>query len=236
MSAVLVVGGGLLGAAIARHAARQGDQVVVASPTERSHPGLWRRFDLQVDRAAALPGADRAWICARGPTIGAITGLAADLDRRGVEVTVCLPLGAVASPQGTLLSFGPLFGLGDAWLAPLLPALRGGGHARHPRDIPPSRPLLVDDAARAALRLAGAGGAHPLVGATRLEMADIARLLTARFPARCTARWLGGLTPSDREVFRLSGEAPGAWDEDRLGARTPLAEWIDRLPGPRAKR
>lgn len=235
---VLVVGGGQLGAAIARQAARQGDRVVVASRTPRPHPGLWRRFDLDVDNAAALvsDGPVRAWICVRGPATDRLGRLAADLDRAGATVTLCAPLGAVVGSRATLLTVGPLFGPEDACLAPLLPALRAGGVARHPRGLPASRPLYVEDAARACLRLGGAGGAHRLVGRDRVEMAQLADLLGRRFGGRCRPRWLGSLPAADVDQLRLSADDPGDWDDARLGARLPVAEWIERLPGPRPRR
>jgi hypothetical protein len=66
---VIVLGGGLLGAAVARKASAGGATVTVASRTPRPHPGLWRSValdDVQPADLAGLLGAAHG----RGPRAG----------------------------------------------------------------------------------------------------------------------------------------------------------------------
>ncbi len=53
---VVVLGGGLLGAAVARRANAGGSTVTVASRNPRQHPGLWRRLVLDDVQPADLAG------------------------------------------------------------------------------------------------------------------------------------------------------------------------------------
>lgn len=242
----IVIGGGQVGAALARLLAAARVQVTVASLTERAHAGLWTRWDALSDRVEALlrrsGAAPRVWIAAGGGRGGvdeaAVRGLVLALGSAGVrQVTAVRPLGEDA-PLGdaTVVTVGPLFGTADTCVSPLLPALRAGRGVRLPRGLPASRPLYAEDAARAILRLGATGGRHRLVGPEVVTAPELARALTARFGGKVGARWLGGLPAGAEQVCRLSVEGPDEWDGQALGERLSLGEWIERLPGPRPRR
>ena len=74
---ILVIGGGVIGAAVARVAARTG-AVMVGSLTPRPHVGLWFRFDLTKDTIpAGLPPDARIIVAVGGAEPGAVRALAA---------------------------------------------------------------------------------------------------------------------------------------------------------------
>lgn len=250
----MVLGGGVVGGAIARAAAAS-HRVVVASPTPRPHAGLWRAWELGARAPSGTADAD-VWVAIR-PSSRATK----DWPEARRELVRCLWIGGAATvtlllPAGadpredqpvladggpggralTVLRVGPAWATDDRCVGPVLRALKAGRVAHHPRAIRGARALAVDDLARAALRLAGAGGRHTLLGATPIDGATIAATLVERFGGRCAERWIGGLDAVDRSWLRLQADLPDEWDEGRLGARTSFARWVDRLPGPRRQR
>ena len=245
MSRLLVLGGGLLGAAIARAA---GGDVIVASRTARPHPGLWRRFELGETPPESLvdPSAGLLAIVALAPDAAedyhqrSLPLLLQGLRRLGARVTAIVPPGkAPRDPQANVLELAPLFGPGDPCIWPLVPVLRAQKTARLPRGLPPCRPLFVEDAARAALAIArgeGTGARHRLLGADRLDAGALGTALSARFGGSVATKLFGRLPPAALEALTLSAEGDDTWDEAVLGPRKSFTEWVDRLPGPRPRR
>lgn len=244
----LVVGGGLLGAAVARELTRRGAQVVVASRTPRPHAALWRRLELGRDGAPGLlpaGGRPRVWVAVApkpGEPADALYGDKLTVALRGwlaagALVTVCLPAGVERPTEAgvTCLRLPILFGPGDHWLSPLVVALREGHTARYPRGFDAFHPLFIEDAARAAVTLMGAGGSHVLGGPQRMDIAQVAAMLTERFPGRCVPHLFRRLSAEERGRL-FSGAELEPWDAERLGGRVVLSEWIERLPGPRRGR
>ncbi len=256
-SPLVVFGGGHLGGAVARHDASAGRSVIIASPTPRTHPGLWRHWSAAEPLRLKLEGAT---VCIalspRHPREAvelwghAVPRLAGEAWRDGAaSVTVCGPAGrgepgldaferGVADlrgmPRTTVVRFGPLVGADDACVWPIISAIRQRGLARLPRGAPPSWPLLLEDAARAVLALTDAGGEHVLRGPERLGLDDIGNIVTARFGGQWTWRWWGGLAQPKR--LRIWSEMDDTWNDDRLGARQTLSTWVGKLPGLRRKR
>ncbi|MDP2308374.1 MAG: hypothetical protein Q8P18_20315 [Pseudomonadota bacterium] len=254
---LIVFGGGHLGGAVARYGAASGRSVMVASPTPRPHSGLWRRWAAGEPVGLRLEGAT---VCIalsprtsrEAPEVwGQVVGrLAASAWRDGAAaVTVCGPAGQGepgldaferglqdlrAAPRTTVLRFGPLFGVEDGCVWPIVSAIRQSGVARLPRGAPASWPLLLEDAARAALTLTDAGGEHVLRGAEQLRMEDIGNVVTARFGGRWAWRWWGGLAHAAR--LRAWSEIGDSWSDAELGPRQSLATWVGKLPGLRRKR
>lgn len=252
MKEAVILGGGALGAAIARAAA--GRPVVVASPTPRAHAGLWRHYDAERGGRPPVRGAD-VWVAIRprGPLLARGDAWLPELVNRlwhegAASVTVAVSAGdphpdarltGLGGRDGgvtTVLRVAPLFGLDDRCVGPLVRDLRAGRVAHHPRGMAPAWALAADDAGRAALRLAGAGGSHVLRGTERLDGAAIAGALAHRFGGRCTERWMGGLDAEDRRSLAAQAELRDDWDDARLGPRLPFRVWVDRLPGPRPRR
>jgi hypothetical protein len=249
---VLVIGGGLLGAAIGRHATSEGARVIVASRTPRPHAGLWRRLEPE----RPLGAKDARVLVAIGPhgREGAdvwsvvLPRLVAAAWREGAtRVTVCGPAGTGepgceafarglaqlgGASRTAVVRFGPLYGADDACVWPMLRALRESGVARFPRGLPPTWPLWVDDAARAAWR-ADTGDAV-LLGPERLEPRQLGDAMVRRFGGRWTWRLWGGGWP--RERLRAQSELADAWDDARFGTRRTFDGWIDSLPGLRRRR
>jgi len=254
---LVVFGGGHLGSAVARHAASTGARVLVASPTPRPHAGLWRAWEPGAPPAFSLQGA-RVLVALsprRPGDAAAVWGetvprLALAAWRDGAaSVTVCGPAGAdepaidaftagtallAAAPRTTVLRFGPLVGTDDDCVWPLVTTLRERGVVRLPRGLPPFLPLLLEDAARAANRLADAGGVHVLRGPERLTTEQLGALVVDRFGGRWAWRWIGGAAAHAR--LRAWEHLPDRWDDGALGPRQTLASWIGRLPGLRRKR
>jgi hypothetical protein len=254
---LVVFGGGHLGGAIARHGAASGRSVLVASPTPRTHGGLWRRWSAGDPERIRLEGATVCLALSprtdrEAPEVWAqvVPRLASAAWRQGAAaVTVCGPAGRGiasldafergldelrATPRTTVVRFGPLFGVDDGCVWPLVSALRQSGVARLPRGAPPSWPLLLDDAARAALTLTGAGGVHVLRGPEQLRMEDIGNVVTGRFGGRWVWRWWGGLAHAPR--LHVWADMDDSWSDARLGPRQTLATWVGKLPGLRRKR
>lgn len=245
MTPLLVLGGGLLGGALTRLAT--GQQVVVASRHARSHPGLWRHFELgETSLDSLLDGLDRPSVIVAlsedGPDYysRALPLLMQGLRRLGARVTaVTRPGLGPEDAQATIVELAALFGPGDRCVSPLLPRLRAQRAAYLPRGLPPSRPLFLDDAARAVLHLAqhGPPGArHRLVGPDRLDAATIGSVLTARFGGSVSPMLLRRLPKEDIESLTLAAEGIDTWDDGPFGTRKSFAEWVERLPGPRPRR
>lgn len=253
MRSALVLGGGTAGSAIARALAGT-HRVVVASPTARPHAGLWRQWTL-ADPVPAARDAD-VWVALRPERreaagfVDARPGLVDRLWRAGAaSITLLLPAGAdpredaeltgLDGPEGarvTVLRVAPAWSTEDRCVGPIVRALRAGRAAHHLRGIDGVRALAADDLARAALRLAGTGGVHVLVGVAPLSGAEIGQALVRRYGGRCTERWMGGLDAEDRAWIERQRSLPDSWDDERLGPRVPFARWADRLPGPRRQR
>lgn len=239
---VLVLGGGLLGAAIARQVAAQ-QPVVVCSRNPRSHPGLWRRLDDTVEFSSG-----QKVFVALGPS-STENGLALwgellprlldRLDRAGAAVQICGPAGSgepgidrfVRATAGRpVLRMPLLFGKEDAVIWPAIRRLREGEGLRVRRDLPSSAPLWVEDAARAAI--AGLHGS--LRGPDRWEAAKILDLLVLRFGGSWGTRFFAFRTAAERRA-EAQVEGEDDWPE-HLGERLSLESWLDRLPGPRRTR
>lgn len=249
----LVLGGGLLGAAVARAASASGGRVVVASRTPRAQAGLWRRLDVAAPDKGLVPVGGRVVVAlAPGPgeplTLWSegLPRLVAWAHREGAAtVVVCGPAGrgapdvdafsegaAAIAGHAAVLRFGPLFGQDDPCVWPVLKAIRESGAAAIPRGLPRLAPLFVDDAARAALRLPS--GDHVLRGPAELDATEIGDAIVRRFGGRWRRAWW--TSRSTRRRLDAQAALPDRWDEDRLGARLSLAAWIERLPGLRRRR
>ena len=251
MSDAVILGGGVLGGAIARVAADGGAQVTVLSRNERPHRGLWRRFEA---KGAALLVRDAAVFVALAPgprddPAAFWTGLVPDLVRAAWlggarTVTACVPAaGAAVEPPAlqrvgrtTVLRYGPLVSAEAGCVAPWVRAVREGGVARIPRGLPDVWPLVVDDAARAAWGLAPSGDIRTLRGRERLTTRELATLLVERFGGRWTERWIGGIDAAHRRMLAAAVHLDDDWDDVRMGPRSSVATWIERLAGPRRRR
>lgn len=239
---VLVLGGGLLGAAIARQVAAQ-QPVVVCSRTPRPHPGLWRRLDDTVEFSSG-----QKVFVALGPSPAEnglvlwgelLPRLLDRLDRAGSKVQICGPVGGgepgidlfVRVTAGRpVLRLPLLFGKEDAVIWPMLRRLREGEVVRVRRGLPSVAPLWVEDAARAAI----AGVQGSLRGPDRWEVAEILDLLVLRYGGSWSTRLLALRTAAERRAeAQVQGE--DSWLE-QLGERLSLESWLDRLPGPRRVR
>ncbi len=235
----LVIGGGLLGSAIARqlHAART--TPLVCSRTPRAHPGLWCSI-----RDLSLQRQQQVWI-AVGPgpqeSGGAVWGrflpdlLSRLLDAQA-DVLCCGPLPA-ALPCDDLAAFDeatrkfpvpvlrlPLLFGNDSPARAALTALRAGETVWIDRDLPPFRPLWVEDAARAAL-LRHTG---ELQGPDTFAADDLLDLLAAGTPGRWRRRLWPLPSPAARRArAQRAVEAP--WP-DALPAPLPFKNWLGRLP------
>ncbi len=238
----MVLGGGLLGAAIARQLAPQGP-VVVCSRNPRSHPGLWRRLDDTVEFSAG----QKVFI-ALGPAPAEsgvqlwgelLPRLLERLDRAGSTVQICGPAGGgepgidhfVRVTAGRrVLRLPPLFGKEDMVIWPIIRRLREGEGVRVRRGLPATFPLWVEDAARAAI----AGGQGTVRGPDRWEAAEILDLLVLRFGGSWGFRLFALRTAGER---RMETQVQGEDDwPDRLGERLSLESWLDHLPGSRRAR
>lgn len=203
---IVVIGGGVVGAAVARVAARLGP-VLVASPTARAHAGLWQRYDLADPLPAAVPADARVVLAAAAPA----EQLAAFVRRAR------RPVVRIGSPvPGTAASLGcsPAWDLHERSVQPALEAMRQGRTGRVPRGLPFRRWIWAEDVARAALDLRD--GEHLEVqGPVGLDSAGLCAALAARERGRCGVDWLRGVTVAP-------DPARDDWDERRWGARRRL--------------
>jgi hypothetical protein len=255
MSEIVILGGGLLGGAVARVAAAGGNAVTVASRTPRDHPGLWRRLEAREhDALAWVPPASRV-VVALGPTAGdgagweeallRVLGTLERADHRG-PIVLCGPAGPPDGPgrgpfaeaarrAPAVVRLPPLFGSGDRLAWPLVAQARAQRRVSLYRRFPPCRPLLVDDAARAIL--ATTRGSLELDGPETVDAAALSAAITARFGVPVGRRWTAGPWRAD-ELLRAPGQRPevDGWEDARFGPRTTLSSWISGLPGPRRRR
>ena len=203
---VLVVGGGVVGAAVARVAART-RPVIVGSRTPRAHAGLWRRYDLRDPLPADLPADTCVIVAASAPE----EQIAAFVRRAGRRVVT---LGARVSGASASLLVSPAWDLHERSLQPVLDAMRQGQTGRLPRGLPFRRWIWAEDAARAALDLRD--GEHLAVqGPVSLDGAGSCGALALRERGTCGVHWLRSVTvPAD----------PGRddWDDARWGVRRRL--------------
>jgi hypothetical protein len=241
---------------IARQAAA-GRRVVVASRTPRPHAGLWRRWDAAAGLPVPVEGATVVLALAPAPReapgrlwTDAVPRLATEAWRGGAAaVVVCGPAGEgeagvdafargvarlSAAPRTAVVRFGPLFGMDDRCVWPLVTALREHGVIRLPRGLPPIAPLTLDDAARAVLALAAHPGDRTLLGPERLTTEVLGARIVARFGGRWTWRLWGGTGDVDR--LRAWERARDDWDDARLGPRQTVSSWAAKLPGLRRGR
>lgn len=238
----MVLGGGLLGAAIARQLAPQAP-VVVCSRNPRPHPGLWRRLDDTVEFSAGQkvfvalgPGPADTGVQLWGEFL---PRLLERLDRAGSTVQICGPAGGgepgidrfVKATSGRrVLRLPPLFGKDDAVIWPILRRLREGEGVQVRRGLPATFPLWVEDAARAAI----AGVQGTIRGPDRWEAAEILDLLVVRFGGSWSYRLFSLRTAAERRAeAQVQGE--NDWPE-HLGEGLSLESWLDRLPGSRRAR
>ncbi len=253
---VLVLGGGVLGAAIARYAFSQRARVTVGSRNARPHAGLWRRIDLRKPPAGLFSPGMRVFL-AFAPDPGALSLWSEAMpvlvrhawNMRVSAVTVCGPAGQGhpvidAFAQGArqldrrtvVVRLPVLFGAGDTLVSPLVAAVRDREVARVPAGMPPLWPLWVEDAARAVWRLGAAdvrthrAGAADLTlrGPERLHLEDVARSVAEALGGRAGRRLFGGREHLAR--LRAQENAQDDWDEDLLGERTRVGVWLGRLP------
>lgn len=203
---VFVVGGGVVGAAVARVAARS-RSVMVGSRTPRAHAGLWRCYDLRDPLPSDLPEEPFVIVAASAPEEH-IAAFVRRAGRRVVTLGVRVP-GAAAS---VLVS--PAWDLHERSLQPVLDAMRQGRTGRLPRGLPFRRWIWAEDLARAALDLRD--GEHLAIqGPVSLDGAGICGALALRERGTCGVDWLRSVTvPAD----------PGRddWDDARWGTRRRL--------------
>lgn len=240
----LVVGGGLLGAALARAETALGHQVTVASRHPRHVEGLWRRYSLAEEPCWRAP--DRVFVAvapAAGEKPEVAWGPALGTFLRRMERLPLVIVGPAAEPafapsgRIAILRVPTLFGVDDRYAWPLAQALRTGERASVPRDLPAARALWVDDVARAASRLCGAHGDWTIAGPDLLDVPALMTALVARFGGEWRSSfWSRGWRRDELRRARAQASLDAAWDEVRFGPVTPFAAWAERLPGPRRRR
>lgn len=205
---VLVIGGGLLGAAIARQVASTGVQVEVCSRHPRNHAGLWRRLE---EGLTVRPGM-KVWVAIgpspeeRGEKVWG-EALPAILQKlEGAEVLVCGPGGkgepgidafqrAVAEVPHLLLPV--LYGAEDGWLWPAAQRIREGGVWKVERNLPVICPLFVEDAAKAAV----AGQRGSIRGPESVNAAQLFDRLVQRYgKGSWSFRWQWWSSPAGRRA------------------------------------
>lgn len=227
---VVVLGGGRLGAAVARRAAAEGRSVIVASRTPRAHAGLWRRWD--AEHPDPLPVAGARVVLAMPPGPNRAT-LLRNLWSDGAE-SVVMCAGAAhpveARSPTSVLRFGALVGPDDGCLSPMIKSLRDAGTVKLSRGFPRFAPLLLDDAARAAL-LVAPGETRALPGPDAMTIDALADAIVERYGGRYTWRWWAGDLSFAQGWSDLRDEWDPAW-----GPRTSIPAWIGRLPGLRVSR
>lgn len=136
--------------------------------------------------------------------------------------------------RGPCLRIAPLLGQGESGAGQWVSTLRGGGAVRV-GEAPAVRWLVADDAARVILGDLPPGE-HLATGGELWTPGDVVDRLVLRFGGRRARPIFGAGLPRDG-LARLGAWAghPDRWDEARWGARTSLAIWIERLPGPRRR-
>ncbi len=253
----LVIGGGLVGGALARAEIAAGRRVTIASRLPRDQAGLWRRFHIgdepvwrghpervfvavapqRGEVASATWGPPLVKLIARlapspvvlvGPTGRGEAALDA-FDRVVGELSIVTRVAVLRVP--------PIFGAEDRLCWPAASELRVGAVARVPRSLPDTRPLALEDIVRVATRLCGQGGDWSLGGAEHLDLPTMMAALVARFGGTWRTRWtLGAWRADELRRARAQSGVPGEWDDERFGPRTSFATWAGRLPGPTRRR
>jgi len=206
---IFVVGGGVIGAAVARVAARTGP-VLVGSRTPRAHAGLWLRFDITNDPLPPLPERARI-VLALGD---ANPSLVLPFARRAQRPVVVIGRGGQAPlPGAVLLRCSPAWDLHERSLSPVVDAMRQGHAGKLPRALPVRHWIWAEDLARVALAPDVAD--VDLRGPVPLDGAGVAAALVARERGACGFAWSRGkpIPPDpDRD----------GWDDTRWGARRRL--------------
>lgn len=258
---LVVFGGGTLGAAVARLAASRGAAVTVASRTAREHAGWWRHHAIGGPEPLGWVPAEAGVVVAVGPRDderGAVVwgpALAGWLPRlRTLRPSAILLVGPAGLGEGGLNEFEqsarvarslgaavvrvpPLLSAGSGWAGTVAAGLRAGARPRVSTAIPDARALVVEDAARAVLAELGGEADVTVSGVERLGAADVVAALTARYGQEVRGRLLGsGLSRDTRDRLEAQAGIEDLWDEARYGARSSLAAWAERLPGPRRRR
>lgn len=208
---ILVIGGGVIGAAVARVAARSGP-VMVASLTPRPHAGLWLRFDVARDPIPPdLPQEARIVIAIGGAEPRATQDLIAHTSR---AVTVILAGIGPPTPGAASVRTSPAWDLHERSLQPVLDAMRRGGTGRLPRGLPLRKWIWAEDVARVALDLRGQEQVQ-IHGPLALDGAGVAAALAARERGICGVSWFRSVSvPPDPER--------DDWDDARWGQRRRL--------------
>ncbi|GDX78906.1 hypothetical protein LBMAG42_07170 [Deltaproteobacteria bacterium] len=258
---LVVFGGGTLGAAVARLAASRGAAVTVASRTAREHAGWWRHHAIGGPEPLGWVPAEAGVVVAIGPgdhERGASVwgpALAGWLPRlrtlRPAAIVLVGPAGLgggglnefeqsarVARSLGAAVVRVPaLLAAGSGWAGSLAAGLRSGVRPRVSTALPEARALVVEDAARAVLAELGGEADVTVSGPQRLSAAAVVAALSARYGQEVRGRLLGSGLSRDT-LSRLDAQASieDLWEEARYGARTSLASWVERLPGPRRRR
>lgn len=263
-ASVVVLGGGLLGAAVARKATASGSTVTVASRTPRQHPGLWRRLvldDVQpADLAGLFPaGPGRApapvhlvWAVSFPDDDARLPGtvlprVVEHALRAGVaRVTVCGPAGrGLVGLEAFDRAARELVRPGVT--VARLPALFGTDdrlvwplvQAIDDRDvarIPRNLPASWPLWIEDAARaaLALGDGDHTLRGPQRMEFHEIAGTVVAAVGGRWGWRLFGGRRGAARMEAQV--RIPDHWDDRLLAPRSLLSAWLGRLPRARRRR
>ncbi len=228
---VVVIGGGRLGAAVARRAASEGRGVVVASRNPRPHAGLWRRWD--AEHPDSLPVVGARVVLTVPPCANRETLVRTFWTDGAADVVVCTAAGVQVErtphSAASTLTFGALVGQDDGCLWPMITAVRAAAVVKLPRGYPRFAPLLLEDAARAAL-LVGQGVTRTLPGPDTMTLEALAQAVIDRFGGRYAWRWWSGDVRYAAAWEGLGDEWEPAW-----GPRTTIPTWIDRLPGLRVR-
>lgn len=249
---LVVVGGGLLGGTVARVAAAAGARVTVASPSQRPHAGVWRRYRAGVGAFPTWIPRDARIVVAIAPPAGqdpsatwnaATQRFVASLARGGRRVVLCGPTAgapafdslATSVGEAQVVRLSALLGVEDRPCWPIVRALREGRVARIPRADIDTWALYAEDAARVILRFEE--GPVTLRGPERLSFEAMATTIAERYGGSWSRGWgRAGWEAADLALLAAQRELPDSWDEARSGPRTTLRAWADRLPGPRRRR
>lgn len=208
---ILVIGGGVIGAAVARVAARS-EPVMVASLTPRQHAGLWFRFNIAKDPLPAdLPREARIVVAIGGAEQRATQALIARASRGVIVVQAGV---GPPTPGAASVRTSPAWDLHERSLQPILDAMRRGGTGRLPRGLPLRKWIWAEDVARVALDLRGQEQVE-LQGPLALDGAGVAAALAARERGICGVSWFRSVSvPPDPER--------DDWDDARWGQRRRL--------------
>ncbi len=258
---LVVFGGGALGGAVARLAASRGTSVTVASRQPGEHVGWWRRvcvggdaplgwLPTQADVVIAVgPGAGEHAAETWGPAFSAWCGRLRSL--RPAGVVIAGPAGLVGGGidafdraarvlrhEGVAVVRVPaLLATERGWAGELAAGLRRGLCPRVSPRLPAARALVVEDAARVVLSELGAESDVIVTGPALVTAEEVIRALEVRYGSSTRPRLFGTGVPREVQArLRAQEQLEDAWDDTRYGARTTLATWVERQPGPRRRR